>query len=54
MPRSNKGYKYILCIIDEVTNYLIMVLVPTYQSKVEEIGDAGDRQNMELNLCQPF
>ena len=25
MPRSHKGHKYILCIIDEVTNYLIMV-----------------------------
>ena len=33
-----KGHKYILCIIDEVTNYLIMV--PIYQSKAEEIGDA--------------
>ena len=38
MPRSHKEHKYILCIIDEVTNYLIMV--PIYQSKVEEIGDA--------------
>ena len=38
MPRSHKGHKYILYIIDEVTNYLIMV--PIYQSKVEEIGDA--------------
>ena len=38
MPRSNKGHKYILCIIDEVTNYLITV--PIYQSKSEEIGDA--------------
>ena len=39
MPRSHKGLKYILCIIDEVTNYLIMV--PIYQSKAEEdIGDA--------------
>ena len=37
MPRSHKGHKYILCIIDEVTNYLIMV--PIYQSKAEEIGD---------------
>ena len=37
MPRSNKGLKYILCIIDEVTNYLITV--PIYQSKAEEIGD---------------
>ena len=38
MPRLNKGYKYILCIIDEVTNYLITVLI--HQSKSEEIGDA--------------
>ena len=37
MPLSNKGHKFILCIIDEVTNYLIMV--PIYQSKAEEIGD---------------
>ena len=26
MPRSQKGHKFILCIIDEVTNYLITVL----------------------------
>ena len=38
MPRSSKGHKFILCIIDEVTNYLITV--PIYQSKAEEIGDA--------------
>ena len=38
MPRSNKGHKYILCIIDEMTYYLITV--STYQSKAEEIGDA--------------
>ena len=31
MPQLNKGHKYILCIIDEVTNYLITV--PIYQSK---------------------
>ena len=37
MPCSNKGYKFILCIIDEVTNFLITV--PIYQSKAEEIGD---------------
>ena len=37
MPRSQKGHMYILCIIDEVTNYLIAV--PIYQSKVEEIRD---------------
>ena len=34
MPRSGKGHKFILCIIDEVANYLIAV--PIYQSKVEE------------------
>ena len=38
MPRSGKGHKFILCIIDEVTNYLITV--PIYQSKAEEIGEA--------------
>ena len=38
MPRSGKDHKFILCIIDEVTNYLIMV--PIYQSKVEEVGEA--------------
>ena len=38
MPRSYKGHKFILCIIDEVTNYLITV--PIHQSRSEEIGDA--------------
>ena len=38
MPRSHKGHKYILCIIDKVTNYLIAV--PIYQSEAEDIGDA--------------
>ena len=33
MPSSNKGNKYIQCIIDQVTNYLITV----HQSKLEEI-----------------
>ena len=36
MPRSGKGHKFILCIIDEVTNYLITV--PIYQSKAGEVG----------------
>ena len=30
MPRSHKGHKYILCIIEEVTNYLITV--PIFQN----------------------
>ena len=38
MPKSYKGYKFILCIIDEVMNYLITI--PIYQSKSEEIGYA--------------
>ena len=38
MPRSSQGHKFILCIIDEVMNYLITV--PIYQSKAEEIGEA--------------
>ena len=38
MPRSHKGHKYILCIIDEVTNYLITVLI--FQARSEEIGKA--------------
>ena len=38
MPRSHKGHKFILYIIDEVTNYFITG--PIYQSKSEEIGEA--------------
>ena len=38
MPKSHKGHKYILCIIDEVTNYLITMLM--FQAKSEEVGEA--------------
>ena len=38
MPRSDKGHRFILYIIDKITNYLIMV--PIYQSKAEEVGEA--------------
>ena len=37
MPGSHKEHKFILCITDEVTNYLITV--PIYQAKSEEIGE---------------
>ena len=37
MPKSHKGHKFILCIINEVTNYPITV--PIYHSRSEEIGD---------------
>ena len=38
MPRSQKGHKFILCIIDEMINYLITV--PIYHSRSEEVGEA--------------
>ena len=38
MPKSQKGHKYILCIIDEVTNYLITM--PIFQARSEEVGEA--------------
>ena len=38
MPRSQKCHKFILCIIDEMTNYLITV--PIFQSRSEEVGEA--------------
>ena len=38
MPRSNKGHKYLLFITDEVTNYLITVLISSVKS--EQMGDA--------------
>ena len=38
MPRAQKGHKFISCIIDEMTNYLITV--PIYHSRSEEVGGA--------------
>ena len=38
MPRSYRGDRYILCIFDEVTNYIITA--PIKQSKSEEVGEA--------------
>ena len=38
MPRSCRGHRYILCVIDEVTNYIIMA--PIKQSRSEEVGEA--------------
>ena len=37
IPRLHKGHKYILCIIDEVTNFLITV--PIFHAKSEEVGE---------------
>ena len=38
MPRSQKGHKYILCVIDEVKKFL--VTIPIFQARSEEIGEA--------------
>ena len=38
MPRLQKGHWYILCVIDEMTNYLITA--PLYQARSEEVGEA--------------
>ena len=37
MPRSHKGHRYIMCIINEVTNYL--VTDPIFHARSEEIGE---------------
>ena len=50
MPRSHKGHKYILCVIDEVTNYLITV--PIFQVRLEEIGEALIK-NVITKYCIP-
>ena len=50
MPRSYRGHKFILCIIDEVTNYLITS--PIHQAKSEEIGDALI-ENVITKYCMP-
>ena len=50
MPRSQKGHKFILCIIDEITNYLITV--PIHHSKSEEVGEALI-EHVISNFCVP-
>ena len=50
MPRSQKGHKFILCIIDEMMNYLITVLI--FQSRSEEVGEALIEQVIS-KFCAP-
>ena len=50
MPKSYKGHKFILCIIDELTNYLLTV--PMHQSRLEDIGDALI-ENVISKYCVP-
>ena len=44
MPRSQKGHWYILCIIDEITNYLV--------TAPEEVGEAII-ENIITKYCTP-
>ena len=50
MPRSQKGHRFILCMIDEITNYLITA--PIYQSRSEDIGEALI-ENVISKYCMP-
>ena len=50
MPRYHKGHRYILCILDEVTNFLITV--PIFQARSEEIGEAL-LENVITKYCIP-
>ena len=50
MPQLSQGHKFILCIIGEVTFYFIMV--PIYQSKAEEIGEALT-EHIVTKYCVP-
>ena len=38
MPKSYRGHKFILCVINEMTNYLITM--PIYQARSEKIGNS--------------
>ena len=38
IPGSHKGHRYILCIIDEVTNFLVTVSI--FQARSDKIGEA--------------
>ena len=50
MRMSQKGHQYILCIVDEITNYL--VTIPLYQARSEEVGEAL-KENVITKYCTP-
>ena len=50
MPKSKRGHKFILCVIDEVTNYLITV--PIYHAKSGEVEEALI-ENVRSRYCIP-
>ena len=50
MPKSHEGHKYILCIIAEVTKYLLTI--PIFQARSEKIDKALIR-NVITKYCIP-
>ena len=50
MPRSHRGHRYILCVIDEVMKYIIMPHIK--QSRSEEVGEALIN-NVSSKYCIP-
>ena len=50
MPTSHKGHRFILCVIDEVTNFLVTVAI--FQARSEEIGEAL-LENVITKYCIP-
>ena len=50
VPILHKGHRYILCIIDEVMNYLVTVSI--FQARSEEIGEALI-ENVIRKYCIP-
>ena len=51
MPKSHKVYRFILCVIDELTNYMWFT-APMYQSRLKEIGEALI-ENVISKYCVP-
>ena len=50
MPKSLKGHKFILCITDEITNYLITA--PLCHARSEEVSEALI-ENVIAKYCIP-
>ena len=50
MPRSSRGHRYILCVIDEVTHY--MITAPINYSRSEEVGETL-MNNVISKYCVP-
>ena len=52
MPKLYKGHKFVLCIIDEMTNYLITV--PIHQSRSEDMGDTLTENVMSKHCVSDY